>query len=473
MTRRGSGLKAFCCIALVGWGCGGVPLGTDAPSNETQAEAQREMSVEDSSTEDTRGHGHATPGASVELRTFQAAPISIEHGGDGSRVLLSALTGTADFGAGPVSVPGGGEGIALVTYKSHGSVKWARAFATHGASVIGPSLDKRGNLALVVENSFRPDIDFGGGPISAARFIVGLDRNGGFRWVRPITGQGFFHPYQIVASRSGDITIAGVYNGVVDFGQGPLASERDTAFIAQFSAEGTPRWSHIFPAEKGSEAPGLAVDDDGTLYLGGTITTAFSGDGSYYGDFFLKRFTPGGRLVWTRRVLGPLGNVRRLAMHGNRVALTGFFREPFSFAGRTVTSPDEWDAFVLTYSSSGAESWGRGFAAYGRSIGVSSKGEVVVVGDYATGDSIAGVPLPPVPPGGNPLSIFAASFESSTGRLRWARGFPSAGSRVNDVDIDKQGLSRVVGSFWEAMDFGHGPVIPVPPSTGFVLGLAR
>jgi len=409
----------------------------------------------------------------VALQRFQAAPIAIEHGRDGGRVLLAYLTGTADFGAGPVSVPGGGSGIALVGYKPQGAVKWARAFATHGAPVMGPSLDVRGNLALVVEKSFRPDIDFGGGPISDARFIVGLDRSGGFRWVRAIPGQGFFQTYQVVASRSGDITIAGVYNGVVDFGQGPLASPLDTAFVAQFSADGTPRWSHIFPDEKGSEAPGLAVDDDGTVYLGGTITTAFSGEGSYYGDFFLMRFTPGGGLVWSRRVQGPLGNVRRLAMHGNRVALTGFFREPFSFAGQTLTSSNGWGAFVLAYSTSGTESWGRGFASNGRSIDVSSKGEVVVVGEYAQGDSISGVPLPPVPPGGSNSSLFAASFESRNGRLRWARGFPSTGSWVSDVDIDKQGRSRVVGYFWGDTDFGDGPVTPVPPVTGFVLELAR
>jgi|GEM_PF-4165941 len=473
MANRGFGLEVFCCIALLGWGCGGVPPGTGEQPSETQGESLLQEALEEKSTEDTRGHGHTPPGASVELQTFQASPISIEHGWDGSRVLLSYLSGTADFGVGPVSVPGGGSGIALVAYKSNGAVKWARAFATSGALVIGPSIDKRGNLALVANERFWPDIDFGGGLISAERFIVGLDRSGGFRWVRAITGQGFFQPYEIVASRSGDITIAGVYNGVVDFGQGPLASALDTAFIAQFSADGTPRWSHIFPDVKGSEAPGLAVDDDGSLYLGGTITTAFGADGSYYGDFFLKRFTPGGTLVWSRRVLGPLGNVKRLAMHGNRVALTGFFREPFPFAGQTVTKPHGWGAFVLAYSTSGAESWGLGFASYGRSIDMSSKGEVVVVGEYVTGDSIAGVPLPPAPPGASDNSIFAASFESSNGRLRWARGFPSTGSRVADVDIDKQGLSRVVGNFWGATDFGGGPVTPVPPVTGFVLGLAR
>ncbi|WXH27407.1 hypothetical protein WA016_01330 [Myxococcus stipitatus] len=424
--------------------------------------------------EDARVRASTPPGSSVELRRFQASPRFIEHDHHGNRVLLSLLTGTADFGGGPVSVPGGGSGIALVGYKSNGAVTWSRAFATHGAAVIGPSIDKRRNLALVVEKSFRPDIDFGGGPISAARFVVGLDRSGGFRWVRTIPGQGFFQAYQIVASRSGDITIAGVYNGVVDFGQGPLASAPDTAFVAQFSADGTPRWSHVFPDVKGSEATGLAVDDDGTVYLGGTITTAFSGDGSYYGDFFVMRFTPEGTWVWNRRVQGPLGNVKSLAMHGNRVAVTGFFREPFSFAGQTVSRSDaRGGAFVLSYSTSGAESWGLGFAGRGRAIDLSSKGDVVVVGEYVTGDDIAGVPLPPAPPNGDGTSNFAASFKSSNGHLRWARGFPSTGSWITEVDIDKHGLSRVTGYFWGATDFGDGPVTPIPPVTGFVLGLAR
>ncbi|TSC34217.1 hypothetical protein [Corallococcus sp. Z5C101001] len=472
MAHRGFGLEVFCCIALLGWGCGGVPPGTDEPPSATQVEMQLQEAVEEESTEDARGHGHTPPGASVELRQLQAFPTSITHDRDGNRVLLASFAGTVDFGGGPVSVPGGGGGFALVGYKPHGAFKWARAFAGSASSLIGPAIDRKRNLALVVEKSFQGAIDFGGGPISAARFIVGLDPSGGFRWVRPIAGQGFFQPYQIVASRSGDITISGVYNGVVDFGQGPLASALDTAFIAQYSADGTPRWSHIFPDVKGSEATGLAVDDDGTVYLGGTFTTAFNGDGSYYGDFFLMRFTPRGTRVWSRRVLGPLGNVRRLAMHGNRVALTGFFREPFSFAGKTVTPSDGRDAFVATYSTSGAESWGWGFATDGRSIDMSPKGEVVVVGEYVDGDSIVGVPLPPVPPSASPWSLFAASFESSNGRLRWARGFPSTGIWVSDVSIGKQGVSRVVGYFWGDTDFGDGPVMP-GSSPGFVLGLAR
>ncbi|CAM4483828.1 hypothetical protein MYXA107069_18400 [Myxococcus xanthus] len=66
-----------------------------------------------------------------------------------------------------------------------------------------------------------------------------------------------------------------------------------------------------------------------------------------------------------------------------------------------------------------------------------------------------------------------AAFHRRPRRTCRPRGFPSTGSRVADVDIDKQGLSRVVGYFSGATDFGDGPVTPVPPSTGFVLGLAR
>ncbi len=113
--------------------------------------------------------------------------------------------------------------------------------------------------------------------------------------------------------------------------------------LVGYKSNGAVKWARAF-ATSGALVIGPSIDN---LYLGETITTAFSGDGSCYGDFFLKRFTPGGTLVWSRCVLGPLGNVKRLAMHGNRVALTGFFRDPFLFGGQTVTKPHGWGGLRL------------------------------------------------------------------------------------------------------------------------------
>jgi outer membrane protein assembly factor BamB len=300
---------------------------------------------------------------------------------------------------------------------------------------------------------------------------VKLDEEGRLRWARQFLGEGFYLPREVVTDGVGNIALAGVYNGSVDFGQGPVSAQGDTAFLARFSPDGSPRWSRTFPEPLGSEDPGLAVDDGGDLYLSATRVTQWTADGSYYGDPFLVRLSPRGDVLWTRRIEGAVGLVQQVAVQGQRVVVTGYFQAPFTFAGQTV-APEGRDAFLVAYSARGEERWARGFGFWGHAVDFTPQGEVVLAGEYANGDTLDGVPLT-ASPGEYDRPFFVASFEGQDGRLRWVRSVPSQFSRVWDVSVGRHGESTVVGSFQGPTDFGKGPVSSEGEGGAFIFRLAR
>ncbi|XYH98464.1 hypothetical protein ACMHYB_01500 [Sorangium sp. So ce1128] len=78
----------------------------------------------------------------------------------------------------------------------------------------------------------------------------------------------------------GDVVIAGTYRGIIDFGDRcpalPDAGETENFFIARVSSDGVV-WSRGFgDATESQVAAGVAVDDDGSIYITGEFTGAIA-----------------------------------------------------------------------------------------------------------------------------------------------------------------------------------------------------
>lgn len=461
MTRRWNWMGACALTVLLSAGCGVAPAGEEERP-EAQG-AEQELSAAG------RHGGHGSPGATLGLRLVRgsAAALSVAHASNGDTLVLARFSGAADFGTGPVT---GGD-LALARYRPDGSARWVRVFTVSGANLAGMAVDRRGHIVLAGDVLTGGSIDFGTGPLAYRRFLVKLDGEGRLRWARQFLGEGFYLPREVVTDGAGNIALAGVYNGSVDFGQGPVPAQRDTAFLARFSPDGSLRWSRTFPEPLGSEDPGLAVDEEGVLYLSATRVTLWTGDGSYYGDPFLVRVSPRGDVLWTRRIEGAVGLVQQVAVRGSRVVVTGYFQAPFTFAGQTV-APQGRDAFLVSYSTRGEERWARGFGFWGHAVDFTPQGEVVLAGEYANGDTLEGVPLT-ASPGAYDRPFFVASFEGQDGRLRWVRSVPSQSGWLYDVSAGPRGESVVVGNFQGPIDFGEGPVSSEGESGAFLFRLAR
>ena len=76
--------------------------------------------------------------------------------------------------------------------------------------------------------------------------------------------------YDVACDASGNIIIAGYFEGAVDFGGGTLTSAGAyDAFVAKFSPEGTHLWSDSFGDSQEQYSFGVAADNSGDVIITG------------------------------------------------------------------------------------------------------------------------------------------------------------------------------------------------------------
>jgi hypothetical protein len=151
-----------------------------------------------------------------------------------------------------------------------------------------------------------------------------------------------------------------------------------------------------------------------------------------------------------------------LDAHGN-VYLAGGFRQTLSVGAGSLTSSGGSDAFVVSYSPSGAELWSRSFGASGddaaEALAVDARGNLVLGGTFAQTVSFGGAGL--TASGGR--DIFVASIGARAGAHRWSRsaGGPSGKSAesVLGAALDGQGNVYFTGRFSRSVDFGGGALL--------------
>ncbi len=116
-----------------------------------------------------------------------------------------------------------------------GTYLWGRSFqmpygeATALLSSIG--IDVQGNLVLA--GVFGGDVDFDPGPGEARRasqntglYVVKLSSDGGFIWVQTFGGRSASGPKDVLLDAAGNVFVSGIFRGTVDFDPGPGIDRR-------------------------------------------------------------------------------------------------------------------------------------------------------------------------------------------------------------------------------------------------------
>lgn len=471
MSRWVRWLGVWGWVAAVGLACGG-PVETEAPPGAQEQAQAPEPEVEASWA--TSSQGGATRWVRVIDGAGDERAIAVVRDADGNLVVLTEFSGSIDFGTGPIlGPPDGTFSIALAKYRPDGGLLWFRVFTpvppgpfiSAFTNVRTVAVDKQRNIVLAGYLGNGSTIDYGGGPLSFERYVVKLDSEGRFLWARGFPGTGFLNATRVVTDGDGNIAVAGWYNGVVDFGQGPLDAEGSSGFLVKLSPRGESLWSTL-DHELGTVDVGLAVDAHDNLYVSGTHVTI-----EEVGDPLLRKYSPRGTLRWTRRLVGAKGVAADVAVEDDRVVMTGSFFESFSFRGHRVSADRGDDAFVVAYEREGDERWVRHFAHRGLALGMDDCNGVVVTGTYETGDRI-GSKRPEGRPGSKD-NLFVVRLDSDDGDVRWVRGYASDFVRPVDLAVDRKGESTVLGDFHAPVDLGTGPLTPHGESDIFLLELKR
>jgi hypothetical protein len=305
-------------------------------------------------------------------------------------------------------------------------------------------------------------------------FLMKLDHAGRTLWTKRLAGHGALLANGLVTDRAGNVFMSGsLYDGSLDFGGQVLSAVGLRAFLAKYGADGTLKWLHA--EGESSQGGGVALDEQGDAYFCGTAPGESAEDPSTGTRPGLRRLgSETGAVVWSQSLED--GDCSGVAVHGNRVVMTGSFLGAFTFGGKTYRASDtpgvlDADAFLVAYTLAGEERWARNFARASTGVAMDQADGVLVTGHYEGGDRVGSRVLPGT--AGSLDNIFVAKLDRIDGTLRWVRGFPSTAALALDVSVTREGEGVLVGAFGGPTDFGAGRVGPEGGYDAFILRLGK
>lgn len=206
----------------------------------------------------------------------------------GNAVVAGYMYGPVDFGPFPLSTPVQFDGF-IAQADATGNWMWAKGFQTLPNSTTDASIpqaiaiDAMGDV--IVTGYFSGETDFGGTSINvsnAEMFVAKLDGiNGDLKWVISGGGIGDQQATDVVVDAAGNIFVSGVTQNNVRFGTNSynVVGTQDS-FVLKLSSSGAVlSLTGYGIANQAFLLSGLAVDNNGDVYLGGSFEGTFAKNG--------------------------------------------------------------------------------------------------------------------------------------------------------------------------------------------------
>lgn len=277
----------------------------------------------------------------------------------GEAVFVGRLNGTVNFGGAPLT--GANSDIFVVKVDAGGNHVWSRAWGDAAMQVgTGVAVDASDNVLVVGQLDGR--VDLGGGPIGTgtAVFLAKLSAAGGYTFARAFaTTESAVKRTRVAADAAGNIYVAGNVRGTIDFGGGPAAGGGDfDVFVAKFDPAGRLLWHHEYGDAAVQELTDIAVDAagnvaltgcfDGVMNFGGGPLTSLGGDEFVGGDVFVAKLGADGAHRFSARygdAAAQRGQSVAIDARGDLV-VAGEFRGAVDFGDGPLTSAGGTDIFV-------------------------------------------------------------------------------------------------------------------------------
>ena len=346
-----------------------------------------------------------------------AQGLAVTTDNAGNVYTTGTFSGVIDFdpGAGDQSIGASGDDVFISKLDASGNFVWAKVIGSVGTDVAWAiATDNTGNIYLTGYFLGTVDFDPGAGTANMTSlgasdvFILKLDTNGDFVWVKTVGGTDNEEGNCIRVDASNNVYISGTMNnGTVDFDPGPsnydLSGYYDT-FILKLDASGDFVWAKKFDCPIDLvHIYAIELDASGNVYSSGRFleTTDFdpgagtsnltANDGT---DIFVCKLNSAGDFQWVKQIIGtePASAYGLDVDAGNNIYLTGRFSGTADFdpgAGTAnLTSFGDYDIFVCRLNSTGDYVWANKFggttADQAEDIAVSSNGNIYVTGAFNT-----------------------------------------------------------------------------------------
>jgi hypothetical protein len=280
--------------------------------------------------------------------------------GSGNVLLVGVFYGTIDFGGGVLTSAGAGD-IFVAKLDPDGNHVWSKRFGDVGNETgYAIAADGMGNVFLTGTTDGAIDFGGGslagggGGDI----FVTKLDPAGGHLWSKRFGDAADQVGYALAVDGAGSVSLSGMLYGAADFGGGLRTSAGGSdIFVAKLDTDGGHLWSAVFGDAADQSGADLAAGPGGEIALtgmfnglvdfgGGPLTSAG------LGDFFVVKLDSQGGHVWSRRA-GAAGQDSGTATTidgGGHVVVTGNFAGLVDFGGGPLTSAGGSDIFVAKLS---------------------------------------------------------------------------------------------------------------------------
>lgn len=223
-----------------------------------------------------------------------------------------------------------------------------------------------------------------------------------------------------LAEHSTGVYAVGFTTGDLD---GPQAGEVD-AFVRKVDKSGAVLWAQQFGTDSVDFAGGVASDANDNAYVVGGTYGSLGGPYGGQDDTFLRKYSPGGRILWTRQFAAGFfddGFQSQVAVSGNHVYVVGTV-DPY-----TADS----NAFIKKFSANGTEQWTEEFGTSGGDhaldVAVDREGNAYAVG-YTFGPLAA--------PVGGATDMFIRKY-TPRGAVTWTRQLDYRGTDIaTSVAVD-------------------------------------
>lgn len=383
----------------------------------------------------------------------------------GAAIMTGFYQGTIDFGGAPLAATGISD-VFIAKLDGDGKHVWSRrAGGTGDDRAWSLAVDSDGNVVVV--GFFGGTIGFGGTPLVSAGswdvFVVKLDPAGNTLWSKRFGDAQQQEAHSVAIDASGNIVVAGMFWGAVDFGGGPLTSAGATdMFVVKLDSAGNHSWSKSFGNTVNQNATNVAVSASGDVYVTGTCAGAIdfgAGPVAAIGDsdaFLLSLDSTGGHR-WSKR--WGAGNAYQggssvAVDSSNDVVVAGYCQGSIDFGTGTLPGHGGLDVFVAKLDTSGTPIFTRRF---GSSV---NEAPSRISTDASKNILLTGYYEGPVDFGGGPIAhagarnAFIAKLDASGNHL-WSRGY---GTWVTGIGVAAESTGHVffAGYFREAIDFGTG-----------------
>ncbi len=199
-------------------------------------------------------------------------------------------------------------------------------------------------------------------------FVAKLTGEGAHAWSTYLGGSGSDYGYGIAVDDDGDVYVTGYTgsSGWVSGGFDESYNGNGDAFVAKLTGEGAHAWSTYLGGSGGDSGYGIAAGGDGGVYVtgytssSGWVSGGFDESHNGYYDAFVAKLTGEGAHAWSTYLGGSDDDLGRgIAVDDDGdVYVTGYtLSSGWVSGGFDESHNGGWDAFVAKLTDEGAHAW--------------------------------------------------------------------------------------------------------------------